>query len=295
MADDQQIQITITADASNLTDALQAAATAAQTSFAGIGQSVQAVNIQINELGSNTKKNSQTGQKALADWTRSFVNLDGAFSSAITGMVLGTETWQKAVRRLTQTALSDIVNLAQKQLAQWIASELGMTAATDAGTTERTAAEQTANTTSLASVALKALQMIATDAAQTFAGVFAFLSPVLGPAAAGPAAASQATVLEAGAVIPSAAGGLWSVPSDTLALIHKQESILPAGIAQPMRDFFSNGGAAGQGGGDSYAITIQAIDTQAGAQFLMNNAGVIAQGLARELRNGNASLRSALR
>jgi hypothetical protein len=78
-----------------------------------------------------------------------------------------------------------------------------------------------------------------------------------------------------------------------LAMVHKQESILPANIAQPMRDFFTGGGAGG--GGDSFAITIQAIDTQSGAQFLLNNASVIAQGLARELRNGSATLRKAMR
>ncbi|HLI22852.1 MAG TPA: hypothetical protein VKV32_17145, partial [Stellaceae bacterium] len=286
MADDQQIQVTITADASDLTQAMQTASSAVQASLAALGQTAQSVNVQINELGSNTQKNSQKGQQAIADWTRSFTNFDGAFSSSITAMVTGTETWQKAVRRISQTALSDFVGLAQKRLAHWLASELGMTAGTEAGTAARTAAEQTADTTSLASVALKALQMIATDAAQTFAGVFAFLSPVLGPAAAGPAAASQATVLEAGSmVVASAAGGLWSVPSDMLALVHKQESILPAGVAQPMRDFFSGGPATSTGQAGNVAITIQAIDTQSGAQFLMNNAGVIAQGLAREIRN----------
>ena len=114
----------------------------------------------------------------------------------------------------------------------------------------------------------------------------------LAPAAA---AAAFAAVLAFGGKLPSSAGGLWNVPSDTLAMIHKQETILPAHIAQPMRDFFTGGGATAGGGGGNYAITIQAIDTQTGAQFLMNNAGTIAQGLAREMRNGNSALRSALK
>jgi hypothetical protein len=210
-------------------------------------------------------------------------------------MIMGTTTWQKAVRRLSQMALTDMINLAQKQLAQWLASELGMTTATEAGAATRTAAEQGASTASLASVALKAIKMIANDALQTFAGVFAFFSPEMGPAAAAPAAASAAAVSSAAGAIAFAERGMWSVPSDTMAFIHKQESVLPAHIAQPMRDFFTGGGAAAGGGGGNFAITIQAIDTQSGAQFLMNNAGTIAQGLAREMRNGNAALRSAMK
>jgi len=295
MADDQQIQVTITADASDLTETLQSAAGSAQVSFDAIGQAAQSINLQINQLAPNTQRNLKAAKSATDDWTKSFANLDGAFSSSITRMIMGTTTWQKAVQRLSQTALTDMINLAQKQLALWLASELGMTTATETGTAARSGAEESASTTSLASVALKAIKMIANDALQTFAGVFAFFSPEMGPGAAAPAAASAAAVSSAAGAIAFAAGGMWSVPSDTLALIHKQESILPANIAQPMRDFFTGGGAGGQGGGDSYAITIQAIDTQSGAQFLMNNAGVIAQGLARELRNGNASLRGATR
>ena len=45
------------------------------------------------------------------------------------------------------------------------------------------------------------------------------------------------------------------------------------------------------GGGSNYTIKINAIDTQTGAQFLKNNAGVIAQTFAAQVRNGNSSPR----
>lgn len=294
MADDQ-IQVQITADTSQFEEAMTNAAAAAQASFDKIKQAADAASAATNNAGKSGKNAGKTGERANQDWTKSFSNLNSAFSSSITGMILGTTTWQKAVQRLSQMALTDVINLAQKQLAQWLASELGMTTATETGTAARTTAEQGASNASLASVALKAIKMIANDALQTFAGVFAFFSPEMGPAAAAPAAASAATVSSAAGAIAFAAGGLWNVPSDTMAFIHKQETILPAHIAQPMRDFFTNGGAAAGGGGGNYAITIQAIDTQTGAQFLMNNAGAIAQGLAREMRNGNSALRSALK
>lgn len=299
MADDQQIQVTITADATDFAAGMQSACSAAQASFAGLQQSSQAVNAGINSLGPAAQKSAKTGKSAIDDWSKSFSNLQGVFNTSINGMILGTTTWQKAVQKLSQTALSDLLNFAEKGLVGWLTSETAKTAATEAGVATRTAAESAGQSTGIAQMALGALKAISGSAAEAAANTYASVSaiPVVGwvlaPAAA---AAAFAAVLAFGGKVPSAAGGMWTVPSDMLAMVHKQESILPAGVAQPMRDFFAGGGAAAQGGGgDNYAITIQAIDTQSGAQFLMNNSGVIAQGLARELRNGNATLRGAMK
>ncbi|HVA15462.1 MAG TPA: hypothetical protein VNF99_19595 [Stellaceae bacterium] len=341
MADDQ-IQVQVTADTSSFAGSMQSACAAAQASFAGLKQSSAAANSSIGALGKTGKKTGQDGKNATAEWVKSFANLDGAFTASIAGMILGTETWQKAVRKLSQTALTDLVDLAQKELAIWIAKETGLTQATAAGNAARTASDttwhsgllttiaqvlarwlgletaktgataagNTARTASDTAAAVASaiaavahgMAMIEISAAEAAAAAFADMAELGLPglaAAPGVAAATFGTVMGfgtgLGAGLFSAEGGAWSVPSDMLAMVHKQESILPAGVAQPMRDFFSGGAAGTGGGGDSYAITIQAIDTQSGAQFLMNNAGAIAQGLTRELRNGNAALRGAMR
>lgn len=298
MADDQTLNVTITADAADLTAAMQAAASTVQATLAAVGQSAQTVNIQITEIGNTAQKAAKEGKSATDIWTKSFSNLQSTFTNSINGMILGTTTWQKAVQRISQTVLSDLLNATEKTVASWLTGETTKTAATEAGTTARNAAESAGQSQGLAEMVLNGLKAITASAAQAAANTYSSVSaiPYVGWILAPPAAAAAfAAVLAFGSKMPSAAGGMWNVPSDTLALIHKQETILPASIAQPMRDFFTGGGAGGQGGGDSYAITIQALDTQSGAQFLMNNAGVIAQGLARELRNGNASLRGATR
>ncbi|HEV8015214.1 MAG TPA: hypothetical protein VGP48_06755 [Stellaceae bacterium] len=339
---DSQIEVQVTADTSSFADAMQGACSAAQASFAGLQQSSQAVNTGVGTLGPNAQKSLKGAKSTTDDWTKSFANLDHAFSASITGMVVGTETWQKAVKRLSQTALSDLVNLAQKELASWIAKETGMTAATTAGNATRNASNTSAQSGLLTTIAqvlarwlgietaktaattagntargasdtaaaaassalavARGMGMIEISAAEAAAAAFADFAelglPGLAAAPEAAAAAFAATMswgAGLGAGLFSAAGGAWSVPSDMLAMVHRQESILPAGVAQPMRDFFSGAAASSGGGGDSYAITIQAIDTQTGAQFLMNNAGAIAQSLARELRNGNATLRNAMR
>lgn len=316
---DKELKVKLTADIADLETKMKQASKAAQN-----------FENDFNALGATSKKSAADSKAAIAAWTASFAPLQSAFTSSITGMIRGTTTWRQAVQNVTKSLLTEETNFAVKRLSIWAAQETGITkilgeeiakrgaaeaasqnsvlellgktlarwlgfetaktAATETGAATRTAAEQSASAVSMASAALKAIKSIINDAAQTFAGVFAFLAPEMGPAAAGPAAASSAVVMGATANILSAAGGLWSVPADMLALVHKQETIVPASVAAPMRDFFTSGGAAARGG--SYAITIQAIDTQSGAQFLMNNAGAIVKSLAREMRNGNALFRA---
>lgn len=296
MADDQ-IQVQITADTSNFEAAMQNAASAAQASFDKIKQAAEAAGNSVDKAAKQNKTAGQAGEKANQDWAKSFANLQGTINSSITGMIMGTTTWQKAVQKLTQTALTDFLKATEQGVEKWLVGELTKTEATQAGVTERTTTESAGQSAGLADMLMGALKEISTSAATAAAKAYAavsgipYVGPILAPAAA---AAAFAAVLAFGGKLPSSAGGLWNVPSDTMAFIHKQETILPAHIAQPMRDFFTGGGATA-GGGGNYAITIQAIDTQTGAQFLMNNAGAIAQGLAREMRNGNAALRSALK
>jgi hypothetical protein len=299
MADDQ-IQVQITADTSGFEAAMQNAANAAQASFDKIKQAADGAGNAAANTGRRGQNASRTGAKATDVWTKSFANLQGTFTNSINGMILGTTTWQKAVQKITQTVLSDFLKASEQTVVGWLTGETTRTAATQAGAAARGAVENTSQSEGLAQMMMNALQAITGSAAEAAAHTYANVSAIpyvgwlLAPAAA---AAAFAAVLAFGGKLPvgSHAGGLWNVPSDTMAFIHKQETILPAHIAQPMRDFFTGGGAAAGGGGGNFAITIQAIDTQTGAQFLMNNAGAIAQGLAREMRNGNSTLRSALK
>ncbi|HEX3971530.1 MAG TPA: hypothetical protein VHX19_09405 [Stellaceae bacterium] len=294
---DDQIQVQITADTSQFEAAMANAAAAAQTSFAQIKQAAELAGKSVSNAGQQNHQAGQTGQTANKDWAKSFSNLQGTINSSITGMIMGTTTWQKAVQKLTQTALNDFLKAAEQGAEKWLVSELTKTGATESGVVARQTAESAGQSAGLADMLMGALKSISTSAATAAANTYSSVSQIpyvgwiLAPAAA---AAAFAAVIAFGGKLPSSAGGLWNVPSDTMAFIHKQETILPAHIAQPMRDFFTGGGAT-SGGGGNVAITIQAIDTQTGAQFLMNNAGAIAQGLAREMRNGNSALRSALK
>jgi hypothetical protein len=129
------------------------------------------------------------------------------------------------------------------------------------------------------------LKQIESDAAATYAGVYAFFSPVLGPAAAIPAGISAGAVSAMEGLV-SLDVGAWNIPSDMPAYLHAGEMVVPQNFAAGLR----GDGGIGGGGGDSYTININAIDTQTGTQFLKNNAGAIAAMLSAQARNFNRNL-----
>jgi hypothetical protein len=227
----------------------------------------------------------QAVQASQRSWQGLMQPIQRAFDTSITGMILGTTTLQRAVANITGSIIAEFVNLGVKIVTNWIASELAMTTATEAGAAARTAAEGEGMAAGLAMKAVNAVKSIVTDSAQAFAGIFAFLSPVMGPAAIGPAAAGQATVMAAAGGIASAAGG-WVVPSDQLAIVHQNEMILPAHISQGLQGMISAGGS-GTGAG-LVVINVSAIDSQDVKRFFQSNGSLLVAALNKAMRNGSA-------
>ncbi len=241
-------------------------------------------------LTDQQKLDIQAAQNSQRAWQSIMQPIQRAFDTSITGMILGTTTLQKAVANISQSIIGEFVNLGVKMVTNWIANELAMTTATEAGAAARTAAEGEGMAAGLAMKALNAVKSIVTDSAQAFGGIFAFLSPIMGPAAAGPAAAGEATVMAAASGIASAAGG-WVVPSDQLAMVHQNEMILPANISQGLKGMISANGGAGAGAGP-VVINVSAIDSQDVKRFFQSNGSLLVSAVNKAMRNGSA-LRTA--
>jgi hypothetical protein len=235
------------------------------------------------------KLDLQAAQTSQRTWQSLMQPIQRAFDTSITGMILGTTTLQKAVANIAQSILAEFVNLGVKMVTNWLASELAMTTATEAGAAARTAAEGEGMAAGLAMKAANAVKSIMTDAAQAFSGIFAFMSPLMGPAAAGPAAAGEATVMAAASGIASAAGG-WVVPSDQLAMVHQNEMILPANISQGLQSMISASGGAG--GASPMVINVSAIDSRDVKRFFQSNGSLLVSAINKAMRNGSA-LRTA--
>ncbi|HKR18644.1 MAG TPA: hypothetical protein VJS41_00725 [Stellaceae bacterium] len=252
-----------------------------------------------------------TWQKAVARIGQSIVTeevgntLKLAENWAATELAKTTATQQGvAARAATENASQGgfLVMIAE-QLARWLGLETGKTAATGAGEATRAATQAATAAAGLAAMVARGFAQIEIDAAVAAAGAMAATAaiPIVGPelapeVAAATYAATMGWAAGMGGGIASAEGGMWDVPGTILSVLHPEESVIPASVANPMRDFFSGGTSSGGAGGDIHihGPLVSAIDTQTGAQFLKNNMRAIAKGLAAELRNFNANLTPAM-
>ena len=185
----------------------------------------------------------QLTREALDQQTQAYEKLGdtitGAFNSQLRGLLSGTESWSTAFKSVLGQLLIDFIEFSERSVVRWVAGEAAKTAATTAGTAARTSAETAGAAASLASQGAAMIRSILGSAAEAFAGVFGFLAPIMGPFAAGPAAAAQATVAAAAGGVASADIGMWSVPADMLTLVHHNELIMPAAEAGAFRGLLS--------------------------------------------------------
>lgn len=218
-----------------------------------------------------------------------------AFNSQLRGLLTGTTTWHTAFKNALEDLLIKFIEWCETSVAHYALAEAMKTAATTAGVAARTGAEQGGAAASLGAQGATAIRSILSSAAETFAGVFGFLAPLMGPFAAGPAAAAQATVAGMAGAVASADIGMWQVPRDQLALIHQNELVMPAGPAGALRDMLTNTSNAGAGaGGGSVAIHptthfhVNAMDGASVASWMRSNGPGMAKSLDQAVRHGAA-------
>ena len=267
-------------------------------------------------------------QRTLQSYQQMFQGVGSAGKSAVEGLITGSMTWRQAEANVAKKVLGSAINLSTDLLSKWMATEIAKTMysktaladrvaaeqtagssgfgailakflglesaktlATDVGVGERQAAEATGSSAGMATVAVDAIKSIAAGAGKTFAGIFGFLAPELGPAAAGPAAAGSAAVMAVAQSIPSFAVGAWNLPSDTLAQVHAGEMIIPAGPAAAIRAGGNGSGtvATGGGGGDVH-LHVHAVDAGSVTALFRSQGADLARIVSQQLSN-NPSLR----
>lgn len=272
----------------------------------GLTKSLQALTARFiqEELAADLKYWTMRGLYSSLGMTEDAKKLQGGVIVALltesqkTGVTAQGTAQRAAIDGAGQTSFLGRVG---RQLAEWLGLETQKTAETATETAARTGIDATASATQTAEqVAAAAAQHAArvaanvatltADASLVFGGVFANLSPVLGPAAAGPAAAAQAAVL---AQIPIASldVGAWDVPRDMLAFIHEGERVVPKSFAQGYGEAIG-GGAGGQGPINlSASFPITSMDAR-GVIAALKDKRVIrsfARDLARELGDNMTS------
>lgn len=147
------------------------------------------------------------------------------------------------------TALGALTGVKTAETAIHATAEGAKTGATVAGAATRTATEAAASTAAKGFSISTALTDIGVNAVRAATGAYAALAgiPIVGPVLA-PAAAAAALygVYSIGRKMFSAEQGFGSVPYDgAVTELHKEEMVLPAKYANPLRDQLSSGGTGG--------------------------------------------------
>jgi hypothetical protein len=210
-----------------------------------------------------------------------------AFNSQLRGLLSGTTNWHTAFIKVLDDLLIKFIEWCEKTVEHYVIAEAMKTAASTSGAATRTAAEEASSAAGIGGMIANALRAITVDAGQAFGGVFAFLAPVLGPAAAGPAAAAQGAVLGAAAFDI----GAWSVPENMLSLVHRNELVMPAAEAGAFRSMLSSA-ASGGASGASVAIHpttnvhVSALDAGSVSQWMKSNSSTMLRSIDEAVRHG---------
>jgi hypothetical protein len=174
-------------------------------------------------------------------------------------------------------------------------AEQAKTGATAASEAERLFLKKAAQSAGIAAEVSAGSASIMNDAYEAAAGAYKAVVgiPVVGPVLAPIAAGVAFSAVAAFDTLTSAEGGEWVVPGGGLYKLHDQEAVIPAPIANPMRNFFENGGAGGNGAmnfGDIHVAVTAPYGTNA-AQW----GREVAKAIKREVRNANSDLTGLLR
>lgn len=193
--------------------------------------------------------------------------LQSAFSQLFSSIRQGTLTSQSLLVGAFNFAANAVSNALASISAKWLAEQI----------------------VGKVSAIKTALSDISASAARAGAAAFASTAaiPVVGPElapAAGAAAYSGAMGFAALLPAASAAKG-YDIPGgiNPVTQLHQREMVLPAHIADPLRDSLAGGGL---GGGTTVQLNVQAIDGRSVAEFFRANGDHVYDAVQRAVRQG---------
>lgn len=178
-----------------------------------------------------------------------FDTMKSSFSSALTGMLTGAMNWRQALRGIFSSLLNSFVeSLVTPMLMNWAMSLLRQTTLYQAFFATKATQDATAATTTAATNTAEAMSAAGLAGANATASAAAI--PIVGWAMAPEAGAAVYAVAAGFAATASASGG-YDVPSgvNPITQLHQEEMVLPAHIANPLRQNLADGGGMGSGAG----------------------------------------------
>jgi hypothetical protein len=259
---------------------------------------------QIADAAANLNKvelEQQTADKVKAAWDKNVGGIVNDFAQGMLQMARGSETFSQMANRALESVEEKGVTSAAKMLTNWLFTQKQKLAAAIAGDQGTVASQAAADAQSKTITGMAALRQIEADAAAAASGAYRAIVgiPVIGPILA-PAAAAAAFggVMVFEGLLNSAAGGWDNVPMDgMLTQLHRQEMVLPASIASPLRSMLASGGSgetamAGMGGDTHFHLSITTPDGHSVQRWFDQHGDKIVKTLRSQARQ-NISLKAA--
>lgn len=202
-----------------------------------------------------------------------FGAMESSFSDAVTGMIARGETLRQSLSNIFKNIYTVFVQeMVSKKLAMATMAVIKESALYKTLAGAQVAAQGTASTAVVGIKAGEATAVVGANAVEASSGAAAAVAPTpfIGPALAVAAAlAMMSFVMGMGnkggggtttttTRIPSASGG-FDIPRglNPMTQLHEEEMVLPARIANPLRDSLSQGAADGQGSAPGGTVVIQ--------------------------------------
>lgn len=229
---------------------------------------------------------TQQAANAAQPETTLFRGMEDAYERALTGILTRTMTLRQALtsiyKQIFTTFLQEMVT---KPLAQMMVRFVRETILHKLMGQSQVQSQVAASTQTMTTKATEATAVVGSNAAEAASGAAASQAsiPYVGWALAGAAfAATLAMVMGAKSSIKSASGG-YDVPAgvNPVTQIHEEEMVLPAHLANPMREML-----AGGGGGGGININISALDGHSVKRVLVDNKHAVAAAIRAASRDG---------
>jgi hypothetical protein len=223
---------------------------------------VAQVNAQIEQLEMQHRQRMAQVQNQLGR-ENIFRSMESAFDQAAAGLLTRAQTLQQAMGNIFRGIYSVFAQeMVTKPLAMTTVRAIRESALYKMMAGAQVTAQGAASAAVVAAKTGETAAVVGANAAQAASGAAASQAsvPWVGPALAMAAAAAMMSFVmgmggKGGSTtttttrIPSASGG-FDIPRglNPLTQLHEQEMVLPAHIANPLRDSLAQGGGAGQGG-----------------------------------------------
>jgi len=219
--------------------------------------------------------------------TQFFSKVKSAMDQSISGLLKGTESFSKAWQNMWSDMVISMVQKLADMMLKWIEHHVAMLVIHTTEKEGEVAADASAAAESKGISLADAIAKIHHSAAAAASRVYEAEAP-LGPVIAGLLAAGTYTAVLGFGAMASAEGGQYYVPNNQLTMLHPQEMVLPAGIANQMRSVIGGGGNGGGGVTVVVNHSVSAVDAASFQGHIRRHSNMIANEVTRALKRKGA-------